>query len=417
MATSSPRLDLGTTPEAEEFRRGVLAFLAEALPADWQGIGALDAQARVEFLRTWRETLLDKGYLAVAWPQEYGGAGLSPLEQNVLQEEFVNHGVPVMPLPSDSFGFSLIGPTLLHWGTEEQKQRFLPAIISGEHRWAQGYSEPDAGSDLFNLRTRGVEDGDEWVINGQKIWATSGDQANWIFVLTRTEPDQPKARGLSLILVPIEQEGVEVRPIRSMTGEEEFCEVFFTDARTGLDCTVGPRGAGAKVALTLLGYERGSASGATYASYRIELERLTALIKARGLDQDHTIRQRLAWCWSKVEIVRHLGLNVLQGILTGAAPGPESSILKLYGSEYHARLTELAIDVLGMEATVVEGPPALATLGADPLGASNSPSAWQSIFMTARAATIYGGSSQIQRNTLGERVLGLPREPRPEAKA
>src|SRR4051794_35795393 len=195
--STSRGLDLGTTPEAEEFRRGVRAFLAEALPPDWRGIGALGAEERAAFIPRWRQTLLDKGYLAVAWPQEYGGAGLSVLEQNVLQEEFVDHGVPVMPLPSDSFGFSLIGPTLLHWGTEEQKQRFLPAIIAGDYRFAQGYSEPDAGSDLFNLRTRGVVDGDEWVINGQKIWATSGDQANWIFALTRTEPDQPKARGLS----------------------------------------------------------------------------------------------------------------------------------------------------------------------------------------------------------------------------
>lgn len=407
-------MDLTPQPEVERYRTEVAEFLRANLPAGWRGIGALDAQARAEFRPRWREVLLQHGYLGVAWPKEYGGAGLGPLEQSVAAKEFVKAGAPLLPLPSDQFGFSLIGPTLLHWGTEEQKRYFLPRILSAEHRWAQGYSEPDAGSDLFSLRTSGVVDGDEWVINGQKMWQTAGQAANWIFVLTRTEPEAPKARGLSLLLVPIDQPGVEVRPIRTMTGEEEFCEVFFNDARTPLSHVVGPRGGGAKVALTLLGYERGSASGATYAAHRIELDRLTELARETGKDSDPSIRQRLAWCHTKVEIIKYLGLKTLTGAAAGQPPGPESSILKLYESEYHARATELAMDILGMSATVRSGAPAVASLGPDPLGAPNSPSAWQNIYLTARAATIYGGSSQIQRNTLGERVLGLPREPRKE---
>ena len=406
-------MDLRPLPETEEYRARVRAFLKEHLPADWQGVGALSADEREQFLPRWRETLRSNGYLGVAWPKEYGGAGLSVLEQSTLQQEFVRAGVPVLPMPSDSFGFNLIGPTLLHWGTQEQKDFFIPRILSGEHRWAQGYSEPEAGSDLFGLRTRGVVDGDEWVIDGQKLWQTAGAAATWIFILARTEPDAQKAKGLSFLLVPMEQEGVEVRLIRTMTGEAEFCEVFLNSARTSVGNIVGPRGAGAHVALTLLGYERGSASGAMYASHTIELDRLIELARLHGADADPQIRQRLAWCYSKVQIISYLGMRTMTSALTGAPPGPESSMQKLYVSEYHTRVTELAMDILGMAGTVRSGDPAVASLGADPLGAPNSPAAWQNVYLRSRAATIYGGSSQIQRNTLGERVLGLPREPRP----
>uniref|UniRef100_UPI0015F02BFC acyl-CoA dehydrogenase family protein n=1 Tax=Streptomyces phytophilus TaxID=722715 RepID=UPI0015F02BFC len=358
-------------------------------------------------------TLRARRYLGVAWPEEYGGAGLSVLEQCALQEEFVSAGVPLLPLPTDPFGLSLIGPTLLHWGTEAQKRSFLPRILSGEHRWAQGYSEPGAGSDLFALRTTATPVDGSWVLNGQKVWQTAGTFANWMFVLARTEQDAAGGRGLSLLLVPVDQAGVDVRPIRTMTGEAEFCEVFFTDARANAAHVVGPVGGGAKVALTLLGYERGAASGALYAGYRVELERLFTLARERGLDADPRVRQRLARCWSKVEMLRVLGLKTLATAASGAPPGPESSVLKLYSAEYHARVTELAMDLLGSDALVRSGEPGPATVGADPLGTPGSPAAWQHTFLTARAGTIYGGSSQIQRTTLGERVLGLPREPRP----
>jgi alkylation response protein AidB-like acyl-CoA dehydrogenase len=405
-------MDLASTPRTEAFRHEVRRFLAEHLPEGWCGIGALGAAERAEFLPRWRETLREHHYLGVSWPEAYGGAGLSVLEQSALQEEFVRAGAPLLPLPTDPFGFSLIGPTILHWGTEAQKRHFIPRVLTGEHRWAQGYSEPGAGSDLFALRTSAALVDGTWLVNGQKVWQTAGDRANWMFVLARTEPEVTGARGLSLLLVPVDQPGVEIRPIRTMTGDAEFCEVFFTDARTSAAHVVGPRGAGAKVALTLLGFERGAASGALHAGYRVELDRLVELVKERGMDADPLVRQRLAWCWSKVEVLRVLGLKTLAAAQSGAPPGAESSILKLFSAEYHARVTELAMDVLGADAMVRSGEPGPAPVGAEPLGTPNTPAAWQHTFLAARAGTIYGGTSQIQRTTLGERILGLPREPR-----
>ena len=250
-------------------------------------------------------------------------------------------------------------------------------------------------------------------MNGQKVWQTEGDKANWIFVLARTEPDAPKAKGISMLLVPIVEPGVLVRPIRAITGDEEFCEVFFDDARTAADNIVGGRGEGVSVTMTLLGFERGAASGAQYVEFRLELERLVALAREHGRADDPLIRQRVAWCYSKVEILRLLGLRVLTAAAQGRAPGPESSMLKLYWSEYRSRATELAMDILGPAGMVTSGAAGVASLGPEPLGAPNSIPAWQNGYLATRAATIYGGSSQIQRNTLGERVLGLPREPRP----
>jgi alkylation response protein AidB-like acyl-CoA dehydrogenase len=388
----------------------VAAFLAGRLPPDWAGVGALSADERADFLPRWRQVLLDHRYLGLNWPTEYGGAGLSPLEQQVVQEEFARVGAPLLPLPCDLIGFVLLGPTLIHRGTPEQKQRFIPKIVSGEYRFAQGFSEPDAGSDLFGLRTRAALDGDEWVINGQKVWQSSGDAANWIFVLTRTEPDAPKAAGLSMLLVPNEQPGVVVRPIRTMTGDAEFCEVFFEDARTSVDNMVGGRGEGASVTFTLLGFEREAGSGAMYLEHRHELERLTALVRECGRTGDPLVRQRLAHCHSKVEILRLLQLRALTASLDGDPPGALSSLMKLYVSQYEAQVTELAIDVLGPAGLVRTGEPGVDCLfGPDVLGAPNTANAWQTMYLTTRAATIYGGSSQIQRTTVAERVLGLPR--------
>lgn len=335
----------------------------------------------------------------------------------MVQEEFVQAGAPLLPLPSDLFNLALLGPTLLVCGTEEQKEHFIPRMLRGEYRFAQGFSEPDAGSDLFSLRTRAVLVDSEWVINGQKVWQTDADAANWLFVLARTEPDAPRAKGISMLLVPMEQAGVLVRPIRTMTGEAEFCEVFFDDARTAAAHVVGGRGGGAAATMTLLGFERGAASGSLYAQYRVELDRLVRLIRDRGRARDAGIRQRLGWCHTQVEAIRFLSLRALARAQQGHPPGPESSMIKLHESTYHAVLTELAMDVLGPTGLVRTGAPAVSSLGPDPLGAPNTPAAWQHVYMTSRAATIYGGSSQIQRNTLGERVLGLPRDPRPESPA
>ena len=407
-------MDVRYPPEAEAYREKVQAFLAEHLPPEWQGIGALEDDERHRFTEEWRLTLAEHGYLAVSWPKEYGGGGLTPLETVVLAEEFTKAGVP-MGIVNDVFSIAMVGNTLLEWGTEEQKKHFLPRILSGEDRWCQGYSEPNAGSDLGNLGCRAVLDGDEWVINGQKIWTSAGHLANWIFLLARTDAAVPKHRGISFLLVPMDQPGIEVRPIKMISGESEFNEVFFTDARTRKDQVVGGVNNGWAVAMTLLGYERGEAAATIPIEFRMELDRVLELAKSRGRTADPVIRQQLAWAYSKVEIMRYLGMRTLTQYLAGRSPGPDSSISKLYWSEYHQALTQLATHIIGVEAVVPSGKPPSTAFRTDEPGSPNSTASWAGVFLHARAETIYAGTSQVQRNILGEMVLGLPKEPRADA--
>ncbi|MCU4182978.1 acyl-CoA dehydrogenase [Acidiferrimicrobium sp. IK] len=396
--------------EAETYREKVRAFLGEHLPKDWAGIGALAPDAAGRFAEEWRATLYENGLLAAAWPKEYGGGGLTPLEQVILVEEFYKAGVPT-GTANDVFGIQMVGNTILQWGTDEQKRHFLPRILSGEDKWCQGYSEPGAGSDLGSLGTRATLDGDEWVVNGQKIWTSAAHLANWIFVLTRTDPDVPKHKGITFLLVPMDQPGVEVRPIKMLTGSSEFNETFFTDARTPKDNVVGQVNGGWAVAMTLLGYERGEAAATTPIAYKIDLDRLLALARERGRTDDPLIRQRLAWCYSKVEIMRYLGMRTLTGFLAGRGPGPEASIFKIYWSEYHQKVTELSLDIIGAEAMVPSGRWPTTAFQTDVPGAPNDSASWVGSFYNARAGTIYAGTSQVQRNILGEMVLGLPKEP------
>ncbi|HEX9547885.1 MAG TPA: acyl-CoA dehydrogenase family protein, partial [Acidimicrobiales bacterium] len=341
-------MDVRYPPEADQYREKVQAFLAEHLPAGWKGLGGLEAEGYTQFVADWRRILYEHHYLAVSWPKEYGGAGLTPLEQVILAEEFTKAGVPLGSF-SDVFGIQMLGNTLLQWGTDEQKRHFLPRILSGEDLWCQGYSEPDAGSDLGSLACRATLDGDEWVINGQKIWTSGGHISNWIFVLCRTDTDAPKHRGITFLLCPMDQPGiegrrVEVRPIKMISGDSEFNEVFFTGARTAKDNVVGGVNNGWAVAMTLLGFERGEGATTLALEFQAELDRLLALAKERGKSGDPVIRQRLAWCYSKVEIMRYLGYRVLSSFLAGHPPGPESSITKVYWSEYHQAATQLATE-------------------------------------------------------------------------
>jgi len=399
------------SPEAEAYREKIQAFLAEHLPAHWKGIGALERRDADAFREGWRRILHENGLLASSWPQQYGGAGLTQLEQVILNEEFAKAGVPD-GIVNDVFSIQMIGNTLLEWGTDEQKRRFLPRILSGDDRWCQGYSEPNAGSDLGNLGCRAVLDGDEWVINGQKIWTSAGHLASWIFLLTRTAPDAAKHKGITFLLVPMDQPGVEVRPIKMITGDSEFNEIFFTDARTARENVVGEVNGGWGVAMTLLGYERGEAAATFPIMFRTELDRLVELARERGRAADPLLRQRLAWCHTYVEIMKWLGMRTLTKYLAGGTPGPDASIFKLYWSEYHKLVTELAVDVLGMEAVAPSGKGPSSAFQADDPGAPNTSASWVGTFMNARAGTIYAGSSQIQRNILGELVLGLPKEPK-----
>jgi hypothetical protein len=404
-------LDLRFPEEAEKFREEVRAFLARALPEGWRGLGALPNEEVEPFLRDWRPKLYENGLLAISWPVEHGGAGLSPMSQVVLYEEFARAHAPTGGM-HDRFGITMLGNTLLRWGREDQKQHLLPRILSGEMLWCQGYSEPGAGSDLASVSCVAERDGDEWVIHGQKTWTSLGDRANWIFVLVRTDAEAPKHRGISFLLCPMDQPGIEARPILQANGHREFCDVFFDGARTAAANVVGEVNAGWPVANTLLGFERGEAAATFPILFREELDRLVALAIERGLGADPTVRQRLAWCREKVDVMQWLGYRALTRLLHGDEPGVASSISKLYWSEYHRAVTDLAMEILGPDAMAPTGRAPSNTVRTDDPGAPNSSASWVGTWLNARAGTIYAGSSEIQRNILAERVLGLPREPR-----
>ncbi|MBI4885171.1 MAG: acyl-CoA dehydrogenase family protein [Actinobacteria bacterium] len=399
------------TPEAEAYREKVQAFLAEKLPTNWRGIGQLDGQDLVDFVTEWRAVLYGAGYLAPGWPTEYGGAGLSALEQVIIAEEFAKAGVPIGG-PNDVFGIQMLGNTLLRVGTDGQKSHYLPRILSGADTWCQGYSEPNAGSDLANLGLKAQLDGDQWILNGQKIWTSAGHLADHIFTLARTDPDAPRHKGISFLLVDMRQPGIEVRPIRMISGESEFNEIFYTDATVPKDDVVGGVNNGWAVAMTLLGFERGEAAATNPIRFQAEVDRLLLLAKERGVAADPIIRQRLADCYSKVQIMRYNGMRVLTQFLGGHHPGPDAAISKLYWSEYHKLVTELALDIIGAEAMTPTGRHPSSAFSTDDAGAPNSTSSWVGTFFNARAGTIYAGSSQVQRNIIGEMVLGLPKEPR-----
>jgi alkylation response protein AidB-like acyl-CoA dehydrogenase len=295
-------------------------------------------------------------------------------------------------------GEGLIGPTLIAYGTDAQKERFLGPIRRGTELWCQGYSEPDAGSDLANVQTRAVRDGDVWVLSGQKVWTSYAQWSDWCFVVARTDPEKPRHRGLSYLLVPMDQPGVEVRPIRQITGTAEFNEVFFDGARTDLDLVVGPVNDGWRVALATLAFERGVGLLGEIVHFHKQLDRVLDEARKNGRSADPILRQRLADAWIRLSILRLNTLRSLTGLEGPVAP-PEASISKLFWASWHRDLGELAMDVLGTEATVAEALPYQLT-------------ETQRIFLFSRADTIYGGSNEIQHNVIGERVLGLPPEPK-----
>ena len=425
-------MDVSYPTEVESFRAEVRAVLAEELPPGWAGIGAIAPREDAEqFAAQWRQVLYRRGLLGITWPPEYGGRGLSRLHQVVLTEELARAGVPYGE-HTDLFGIKMLGSTLLRWGTEEQKARFLPRILSGEDRWCQGFSEPGAGSDLASLATRATlvkgdgpggtgggsppcaekVGGEEWVIDGQKTWTSVAHRANWIFLLARTEPGARGHRGISLLLCRLDQPGIEIRPIRQLTGDSDFNEVFFTGARTHSALVVGAPGEGWQVAMTLLGHERGEEAATNPILFGAELDRLLALAAERGRDHDPLIRQRLAWCYARVEIMRYLGYRILTQVHSGTELGAAASVAKLYWSEYHVAATELALDIQGLDGLVPQGRGPLRAVRTDDPGAPNSSGSWLGAFLNARAGTIYAGTSEVQRNILAETVLGLPKERR-----
>ncbi len=408
-------MDLAYTPEAESFRVEIRDWLATNLPVGWGGDDfEMAADDRKTFNEQWPKKLFEGGWICATWPAEYGGKGLTTMQGVVLAEEFARVKAP---LRADFFGDTLVGPTILQWGTEEQKQEFLPRILNGSVRWCQGFSEPNSGSDLASLKTSAVLDGDEWVINGQKVWTTGGHHADYCFLLTRTDPEAPKHKGISYLLVPMRQPGVEVRGITQPDGTAEFCEVFFTEARCPKDNVVGGVNNGWKVANSTLAFERGQSATTGYRRFEEEYKLIVEQARAGGSIADPMIRQRLARFYSKVQLLRVNGLRSLSATLAGTKD-PSVAALgatnKMFWTEMHQEAMLLALDVYGASSMLIDAGPAAASWpGAvrDKRRPGYPVSAMMSAFFFSRSETIWGGTSQIQRNIVGERVLGLPKEP------
>jgi len=410
-------MDLTYPTDAEEFRAEIRGWLEENLPSGWfePGFEMTDEERR-EFNAQWPAKLFAGGWICATWPTEYGGKGLSTMQGVVLAEEFARARAPMR---GDFFGDTLVGPTLLQWGTEEQKREFLPGILKGETRWCQGFSEPNSGSDLASLKTTAVLDGDEWVINGQKVWTTQGHHADYCFLLTRTDQAAPKHAGISYLLVPMRQDGVEVRGITQPDGTAEFCEVFFTDARCPADNVVGGVNNGWKVANSTLAFERGQSATTGYRRFEEEYRLLVEAARANGAIDDPMIRQRLMQYFTKIQILRINGLRNLSSALSGSKDMGTIALgatNKMFWSEMHQRAMELALDIFGAEAMLVDsGPEGGSWPGAmrERRREGYPVSGMVSAFFFSRSETIWGGTSQIQRNIVGERVLGLPKEPKP----
>jgi alkylation response protein AidB-like acyl-CoA dehydrogenase len=360
---------------------------------------------RHPLFRAWEQSCLRARLVCPSWPQEYGGRGWEVPEMTVLDEEFYRAGLPRIDRVQ---GESMVGPSIILHGTAEQKAYFLPRIISGEHRYCQGFSEPGAGSDLASARTRGEIDGDEVVITGQKVWTSRFATANMIFVLCRTDRAAAKHRGLSYVIVPFTpgDNGIEVRPIRQMTGAKEFAEVFFDGTRAPLAGVIGGLGNGWSVVQSTLAFERAAAGRATTMLLQArerELDALVALARTNGRNRDPLVRQQLAWAHTQVRLLRVTWERTVAEVAAGRKPGPQLSVWKLFWSEYHLKLAAIALDIAGPDALV------------RPPGPGYQVGPWQDTFLLAHSGTIYAGTSEVQRNIIGESVLGLPREPKAAA--
>jgi alkylation response protein AidB-like acyl-CoA dehydrogenase len=404
--------------EAAGFRAEVRAWLAANLPEDGPPqAGERSPEERAKFRQEWNEKLYEAGWICASWPAEYGGRGLSQLESLILAEEFSRAKAP---LRADWFGDTLVGPTILRWGTEEQKSTFIPKILRGEISWCQGFSEPDAGSDLASLRTSarlepdGEDDG-HWVINGQKTWTTRADEADYIFLLARTEPDEPRHKGISYLLVPMRQPGVEVHPIEQMDGAAEFSEVFLTDARAPAGAVVGGRGNGWTVAMTTLGFERGVSSSMSHQRFEKELAGIIDLARERGATADPLTRDRLVQQWMKVQLIKFGNQRLLFDALNGTHQADAlRATTKLWWSRTHQDTLDLAIDLLGPDGQVLTGDPAgegswIPGVGLRRGRPDYPASALQRAFLFSRSDTIGGGTSEIQLGIIAERILKLPR--------
>jgi acyl-CoA dehydrogenase len=388
--------DVELTADDERFRRDVAGWLAEHVVGEYAELkgrgGPGDEDVGFDVRVAWEHALGKAGFIGLGWPVEFGGRGATLEQQVIWAEEYTRAQAPARV---NHMGENLLAPTLIVYGTDEQQERFLPGILRGDERWCQGYSEPNAGSDLANVATRARLDGDEWVVTGQKVWTSLAHVSQWCFVVARTDPESSRHHGLSFLLVPMDQPGIEVRPIVQITGGGEFNEVFFDDARTEAGLIVGEVNNGWGVAMGLLGFERGVSTLAQQVGFERELNHVFALASAHGRAGDPVVRQRLADAWITLRVMRFHALRTLPMLEHGTVD-PATAIHKLLWASFHRGLGELAVDVLGAKAIASEN-------GDDRL---------TRLFLYSRADTIYGGSNQIQRNVIGEQALGLPKEPR-----
>jgi alkylation response protein AidB-like acyl-CoA dehydrogenase len=401
-------MELTLGEDLDEFRSELRSWLKAKTPAglteaDWsRGMGEdqlkkMTAARQSALYKEWEALLLEERLICAQWPVEVGGRNMSARQLMVFGEEFQRAGVPHI---HRGMGEGLSGPSIIVHGTEEQKAYFLPRIIDGTDDYCQGFSEPDHGSDLAAVDTRGVVDGDEIVVSGRKVW-TSGvtDHTNMMFCLCRTDPSQPRHQGLSYVLIPFKNNGFDVRPIKQMSGGSNFCEEFIDGARAPLFNVIGGLGNGWRVAMTTLGNERGGGVSLQRMGYDKEWWNLVEDVRRLGKEKDSVVRQDLAWSYEQVQIMRVAGKEQMAAITTGRPVGRGAIGSKLRWSEYHKRFGEIAVNILGPEALI------------RPEGEGYPVNAWQGTFLHSRAGTIYAGTSQIQRNIISERALGMPKEP------
>ncbi len=376
-------LDLTLSPNEQSFRDELRTWLADNHP----GEPPSGDEAGFDFAKTWQRKLHDAGYAGLSWPKEYGGRGATLIEQAIFGEEMARAKAPST---ANVLGLVMGGPVVIAHGTDEQKQRYLEPILSAEEIWCQGFSEPESGSDLASLKTKAVKSNGEWVVTGQKVWTTLAHVAKWCMLVARTDPDAPKHKGLTYFLMDMEQDEVQVRPLRQITGEAEFNELFIEEARIPDENVVGGVGNGWQVAITTLMHERAGLGAAAAASVRIALGQLIELAQERGVADDPIIRQRIAQLLIEVEALRLNAWRGLTAIMKTGIPGPEGSLPKLQWSAVNQALTELAVSIQGDEGVEKE-------------------SDWTYRFLRARANSIEGGTTEILKNIIAERVLGLPK--------
>jgi alkylation response protein AidB-like acyl-CoA dehydrogenase len=396
-------MDLRYSSEDLRFREATRRWLETHVPRR--------EPATLERRRVWHRQLYDAGYVGMGWPIAYGGRGATPLQQAIVADEMARTGAPA---PINPLGIAIVGPTIIVHGTEAQKRRYLRKILTAEELWCQLYSEPNAGSDLASLGTRAEDRGDHFVVNGQKIWTSGGLVADWGLLLARTDTAVAKHKGISCFLIAMRQPGVEVRPLRQITGSAHFSEVFMTDARVEKTDLVGRLGQGWEIAQTTLSYERGGSSLARVTRYAAAFRQLLRAVRTlqRGgqpLLEDPTVRAKLGRIYVDLEVQRYAALRILSALEKAESPGPAASITKLSYSEFEKRYHELVQEILGPWGQAMSG---AADDFAEVDTSSGEPGTWATAFLWSRAGTIYAGSSEIQKNIIGERVLGLPKEAR-----